>query len=102
MGKPSGKGKRSGKNYSAAPAAALPADWDAAFVAPMSAEVPLEMGGLRLDQALARLFPQYSRSRLQAWLASGHVAVQGGKAGNAALERRQAVLGGETIVLTPP
>ena len=33
--------------------------WDATFVAPMSATVPPEMGGLRLDQALARLFHQY-------------------------------------------
>ena len=48
------------KNYSP--------DWDEGLVAPLSAAVPTAMGGLRLDQALARLFPQYSRSRLQAWL----------------------------------
>ena len=35
--------------------------------------VPAEIGGLRLDQALARLFPQYSRNRLQAWLETGHI-----------------------------
>src|SRR5881275_332811 len=52
-------------------------DWDAALVAPLSATVPLEMGGLRLDQALARLFHQYSRSRLQEWLRSGHITVDG-------------------------
>src|SRR5688572_29941524 len=43
-------------------------DWDAGFVAPLSATVPASMGGLRLDQALARLFHQYSRNRLQEWL----------------------------------
>src|SRR3954470_16383629 len=90
MRKPSAKRAGEGKNYS---------EWDETFVAPMRADVPLEMGGMRLDQALARLFPQYSRNRLQDWLRSGHVAV----AGNAtSLERSQAVTGGETIVLTPP
>ena len=53
-------------------------DWDAGFAAPMKATVPTELGGLRLDQVLARLFPQYSRNRLQAWLKSGHIRVSGG------------------------
>ena len=72
-------------------------DWDATFVAPLSATVPQEMGGLRLDQALARLFHQYSRSRLQDWLRSGHIKVDG-----RAPPARMAVSGGEQIVLTPP
>jgi 23S rRNA pseudouridine1911/1915/1917 synthase len=77
------------KNYSA--------EWDAAFVAPLAATVPPAMGGLRLDQALARLFPQYSRSRLQAWLAAGHVLVDGAK-----LDARRPVAGGEQVSLKPP
>jgi 23S rRNA pseudouridine1911/1915/1917 synthase len=77
------------KNYNA--------DWDAALAAPMRATIPAAMGGLRLDQALARLFPQYSRSRLQAWLRSGHIRVDG-----AGREARHAVSGGETVVLEPP
>src|SRR5438874_10366154 len=72
-------------------------DWDAALVAPLSAIVPPEMGGLRLDQALARLFHQYSRSRLQEWLRSGHIRVDGRTP-----PARMAVSGGEKIVLTPP
>jgi 23S rRNA pseudouridine1911/1915/1917 synthase len=72
-------------------------DWDAGFAAPMSETVPVELGGLRFDQALARLFPQYSRNRLQAWLKSGHIRVEG-----AALEGSDAVTGGERVVLTPP
>ena len=72
-------------------------DWDAAFVAPLSATVPTEMGGLRLDQALARLFHQYSRNRLQEWLRAGHILVDGRSAAT-----RMAVSGGEKIVLTPP
>src|SRR5260221_3479573 len=90
------------KNYSAPPAP----DWEAAFSAPMRATVPAELGGLRLDQALARLFPQYSRNRLQAWLESGHIRIenqtgrietQEGKA-----RRKSHVAGGERIVLEPP
>ncbi len=73
------------------------ADWDASFVAPMSAQVPRELGGLRLDQALARMFPQYSRSRLQVWLAGGHIRLDGAQG-----ESRQAVRGGERVDLAPP
>jgi 23S rRNA pseudouridine1911/1915/1917 synthase len=50
-----------------------------------------------LDQALAQLFPQYSRSRLQAWLKSGHILVDG-----AAGAAKQAVSGGERLALAPP
>jgi 23S rRNA pseudouridine1911/1915/1917 synthase len=39
--------------------------------------IPEELAGLRLDQALARLLPEYSRSRLQTWIASGQVRVNG-------------------------
>ena len=33
--------------------------------------IPDDCAGLRLDQALARMFPEYSRSRLKAWLLAG-------------------------------
>jgi len=55
------------------------------------------MGGLRLDQALARLFHQYSRNRLQAWLEQGHIKVDGKR-----LSPRHPVTGGESVVLSPP
>lgn len=73
------------------------AGWDAAFVASMRAEAPRELAGLRLDQALARMFPQYSRSRLQAWLAAGHIRIDGARAGP-----RHPVRGGEAVELSPP
>jgi 23S rRNA-/tRNA-specific pseudouridylate synthase len=57
--------------------AATGADWEDAFAAPMSAKVPRGLGGLRLDQALVRMFPQYSRNRLQAWVRSGHIRMNG-------------------------
>src|SRR5437764_12061691 len=72
-------------------------EWDAPFVAPMSAIVPAEMGGLRLDQALARLFHQYSRNRLQEWLRAGHITVDGRSP-----PARTQVTGGEKISVTPP
>jgi 23S rRNA pseudouridine1911/1915/1917 synthase len=62
----------------------------------------MQLGGMRLDQALARLFPQYSRSRLQAWLESGNIRIEGVAQGNAAPGRNQPVTGGEEIVLQPP
>ena len=37
--------------------------------------VPDELAGLRLDQALAKMFPDYSRSRLKSWLMNGAVLV---------------------------
>ena len=41
------------------------------------AVIGAEESGLRLDQALARLFGDYSRSRLQAWIREGRVRVDG-------------------------
>src|SRR5205085_10021867 len=75
----------------------LERDWDMTLVGEVSAIVPSEMGGLRLDQALARLFHQYSRSRLQDWLRAGHVKVDGRQPA-----ARAPVMGGETIVVAPP
>ncbi len=37
--------------------------------------VPYELAGARLDQALAELFSDYSRSKLQTWIKSGRVKV---------------------------
>jgi 23S rRNA pseudouridine1911/1915/1917 synthase len=48
--------------------------------------------GLRLDQALARLLPQYSRQRLQGWIEAGAVHVDG-----RIPRARDRVLGGERV-----
>jgi 23S rRNA pseudouridine1911/1915/1917 synthase len=72
-------------------------EWEEGLVAPVSAVVPHALGGMRLDQALARLFPQYSRNRLQAWLKSGHVTVDGEQAAP-----RRLVDGGERVRVEPP
>ena len=49
--------------------------------------IPLEMAGLRLDQALARLLPAESRSRLARLIGEGHVRVDG-RAASARLKLR--------------
>jgi 23S rRNA pseudouridine1911/1915/1917 synthase len=43
----------------------------------LTAPVPVELDGERLDQVAARLFPDYSRSRLQAWIKKGELLVDG-------------------------
>ncbi|GAB5413052.1 MAG: 23S rRNA pseudouridine(1911/1915/1917) synthase RluD [Congregibacter sp.] len=37
----------------------------------------MELAGKRLDQVAAKLFPEFSRSRLQAWIESGELLVDG-------------------------
>lgn len=59
-----------------------------------SAEIPLELAGLRLDQALAGLFPDFSRSKLQNWIKGGHVLLDG-----VVQNQKQKVLGGEQVEL---
>ncbi len=63
---------------------------------PPSAEIPAECAGWRLDAALAKLFPEHSRSRLQAWLKAGLIRLDGGEA-----EPKRKVYGGERIDFDP-
>jgi 23S rRNA pseudouridine1911/1915/1917 synthase len=58
--------------------------------------VPDGCAGLRFDQALAKLLPEYSRSRLQEWIASGQASLNG-----AAAVAKQKVWGGEAIAVQP-
>lgn len=44
------------------------------------AEVTLEQAGWRFDRAAAALFPEYSRSRLQIWIADGNLLLDGERA----------------------
>jgi len=57
-----------------------------------SGTVPADCAGLRLDAALARMFPEHSRSRLQAWLKQGLIRLDG-----AAGDAKRKVCGGEQI-----
>ncbi len=38
-------------------------------------EIPADLSGLRLDQVVARLLPEYSRGRLQQWIEAGQITV---------------------------
>ncbi|HEY3698992.1 MAG TPA: 23S rRNA pseudouridine(1911/1915/1917) synthase RluD [Spongiibacteraceae bacterium] len=51
-----------------------------AALAPIDLQVvvPLELGGRRFDLIAAELFPDYSRARLQQWIKSGELTVNGG------------------------
>ncbi|EON10676.1 MULTISPECIES: RluA family pseudouridine synthase [Pandoraea] len=63
---------------------------------PLSATLPDALAGERLDKALAQCFPEYSRSRLQAWVEDGRVTLDGETA-----KVRQKVAGGEAVLITP-
>ncbi len=59
----------------------------------LSAEVQPEQMGQRLDQTLAELFPEYSRSRLKVWIEADRVKMND----RIANVPREKVLGGEQI-----
>jgi 23S rRNA pseudouridine1911/1915/1917 synthase len=58
------------------------------------AQVPLSAAGRRFDQALAEMFPDYSRSRLSGWIKAGAVTLDGVVA-----PPRQLLRGGEQVRL---
>ena len=58
----------------------------------LSLQIPDKFAGQRLDQALAELFSQFSRSRLQQWLNDGELLVDG-----KSVKANKKVLGGEFI-----
>ncbi len=57
-------------------------------------KVPFDMDGQRLDQVIAALYPQYSRSQLQKWIKSGYVRVD-----DKVLKPKERLTGGEEIVI---
>lgn len=59
--------------------------------------VPQDVAGLRLDQVLAKLLPQWSRSRLQSWINEKHITVNG-----QITTAKQKLWGNETIQIIPP
>ena len=60
--------------------------------------VPADCAGTRLDAALARLLPEHSRSRLQAWLKAGLVRLDGAPCDDA----KRKVWGGERLAVAVP
>lgn len=64
--------------------------------APHYLAVPASCAGLRLDQALAQLLPQYSRVRLTSWIREGRVTVD-----SRIPAPRDKLHGGERIAVQP-
>lgn len=63
----------------------------------VSLVLPAEVAGQRLDQAVARLLPQYSRARIQEWIHEGHLTLDG-----RAPRTRDKVRGGEQVEIRIP
>ena len=59
------------------------------------AKVPVELGGQRLDQVAAQVFPEHSRSRLTAWIKENRLTVDG-----QILRPRDTVYSGSELELT--
>jgi 23S rRNA pseudouridine1911/1915/1917 synthase len=81
------------------PTPAGPANYTPALAPPAARcefTIGADLGGLRLDQALARLMPEHSRSRIRTWIDAGRVSV-GGE--TAAAKRK--LYGGERILVLP-
>lgn len=63
---------------------------------PINVTLTDDMCGERLDKVIAKLIPQFSRSRLQQWITSEHVIVDG-----AICRNKMTVLGGEEVTVYP-
>lgn len=63
---------------------------------PIIVKLSDDVCGDRLDKVIAGLIPQFSRSRLQQWITSGHVIVDGEVGRN-----KMIVLGGEEVIVYP-
>ena len=61
---------------------------------PISLIIPQDLGGMRLDQALQRMLPEHSRSRLQSWIKDDLVTVNGAKSTSKAK-----IWGGEKVLV---
>ena len=62
----------------------------------LATAVPADLAGKRLDQALAALFPQHSRSRLQEWIRAGRVLLNGNPT-----SQRHMVTTGDAVIVHP-
>ena len=61
----------------------------------LTATVSESQLGQRLDQALAEMFPDYSRSRIKEWILDQRVQVNG----KVSDKPKEKVMGGETVAI---
>ncbi|MGL4232564.1 MAG: RluA family pseudouridine synthase [Casimicrobium sp.] len=96
------KAKTKAAPKAATKAAAKPRAKAAAPVAPppptvVTQTVPYELTDVRIDAALAKLFPDHSRSRLKGWLEAGLVTLDG-----LVVPPKTKLIGGETLATMFP
>jgi 23S rRNA pseudouridine1911/1915/1917 synthase len=58
--------------------------------------IPVRAAGMRLDQALALLMPEHSRSRIKSWIDAGRVTLSGAPA-----DAKHRLRGGELVAVAP-
>jgi 23S rRNA pseudouridine1911/1915/1917 synthase len=58
--------------------------------------IPARAAGMRLDQALAQLMPEHSRSRIKSWIDAGRVTLSGAPA-----DAKHRLRGGELVAVAP-
>lgn len=63
---------------------------------PIEFDIPSEYAGKRLDQALAQLMPEYSRSRIKDWIEKGRVILDG-----SVPRPKDSLKGGEKVQVSP-
>ena len=56
--------------------------------------IPLELNGLRIDSAVHKLLPEYSRGKIQAWIKAGHITVDG-----QTISSKKKIIGGENLII---
>jgi 23S rRNA pseudouridine1911/1915/1917 synthase len=83
------------EDYSPADLVARSGEKGASLAKTVELRVPLTHAGQRLDQVLADLLPDFSRSRLAGFIKDGAVSVDGAPA-----QPKTKLIGGETIVAT--
>ena len=64
----------------------------------LSAQIPSELAGQRLDQALAVLFADITRSQMQLWIKDGRVTLNG----HAPRKRDKVKAGDRVVIRVPP
>ena len=56
--------------------------------------IPLELNGQRIDSAVHKLLPEYSRGKIQAWIKNGYITVDG-----QTISSKKKIIGGENLII---
>src|SRR5680860_386470 len=63
---------------------------------PITLKLTPDVCGERMDKVISKLIPQFSRSRIQQWIAAGHVSVD-----DKVAKTKMTSFGDETVVVSP-